>query len=136
VKFFFDANIPPRFVRALRVLVEPQGHDLVHLHDRFEPSTKDADWIRALAQEGNWVVISGDIRIRKTPANRKAWKEAQLTTVFLGSGWTKLKIFNQAAELISAWPTIIMTVRDAAPGTGFEIPLRSKRLKVVYSSGS
>jgi predicted nuclease of predicted toxin-antitoxin system len=63
VRFFFDNNLPIRLARALQALA-PE-HEIIHLIDKFAANTPDADWMRGLAGELGWVIISGDIRIGK-----------------------------------------------------------------------
>jgi predicted nuclease of predicted toxin-antitoxin system len=88
VKFFLDNCIAPVFAKVLNILAERQGHPIVHLRDKFPPDTKDPEWIRALAEEGEWIIVSGDPRISREKAERQAWQESRLTAFFFGDGWT------------------------------------------------
>ena len=69
------------------------------MRDRFDPSTPDHEWLRDLSQEREWVVISGDVRIYKTPQLQKVWRSAQLTTFFLQPAWERQKFWEQAWKL-------------------------------------
>jgi ribonuclease BN (tRNA processing enzyme) len=73
VRFFFDHNIAPKIARAVRELASAQGIEVVHLTDKFDPSTPDVEWISSLRREGDWIIVSGDIRISKSRAERAAW---------------------------------------------------------------
>ena len=69
MRFFFDNCIAITFVKALKILAEIQQYELIHLSERFSPDTRDPDWIRTLATEGDWVIVSGDPRIREARQN-------------------------------------------------------------------
>jgi hypothetical protein len=119
VRFFLDNCISPILARALAVLAEFQQYDIIHLRDRFEPETRDLDWIPVLAAEGDWVIISGDTRISRSKAERAAWHESGLTAFFLSDDWSQKKFWTQAAELVRWWPVIVLTARQAPSGSGF-----------------
>jgi hypothetical protein len=62
VKVLFDHNMPPIIPRALDILVRPDGHEAWALRDRFPTTVADIDYFSELSREGNWVVISKDLR--------------------------------------------------------------------------
>ena len=82
MRFFFDNNLSPKLAKSLHVLVEPD-HQVVHLKDRFAANTPDETWMAELAKERDWIIVSGDLRIRKNPHEVKAWEAAGHTTFFL-----------------------------------------------------
>ena len=86
MRFFLDNNISHRLAAALLVLenrVERGDWTVQHLRVRFEQQTEDVTWLEALGHEGEWIVISGDIRISRNRAERAAWRESGLTAFFL-----------------------------------------------------
>jgi PIN like domain len=87
VRFFFDNCVSVRFVQALRILAQIQEYELVHLTERFAADTPDEEWIRRLASDGDWVIISDDPRISRGQAQRKTWQESGLTAFFFADGW-------------------------------------------------
>jgi hypothetical protein len=95
VRFFFDNNLSPKLARCLHALVEPQ-HQVVHLKEKFASNTVDEVWMRSLASQPDWVIISGDLQIRKNPHEIRAWQEAGHTTFFLKKGWIALTFWDQA----------------------------------------
>lgn len=125
MRVFLDNCLSPRVAKALQVLVQPE-HEVVHLSDKFQRDVDDQEWIRTLAREGNWIIISGDPRITRSAAERAAWRESGLTAFFLKRGWTNLRLIEQAARLILRWPKIIEQVRRANPGDGFLIPIKGE----------
>ena len=132
MKFFLDNCIAPVFAKALNILAEKQGYPIVHLRDKFPTQTKDPEWIRALADEGDWVIVSGDPRISRGKAERQAWQESRLTAFFFGDGWASRKYWNQAEDLVHWWPKIVLEAEKAPKGKGFLIPLNGKEFKVLY----
>ena len=126
MKFFLDNCIAPVFAKVLSILAERQGHLIVHLRDKFPNYTKDPEWIRALAEEGDWVIVSGDPRISRGKAERQAWQESRLTAFFFGDGWASRKYWKQAEDLVHWWPEIVLEAEKAPKGKGFLIPLNGK----------
>lgn len=125
MRFFFDNNLAPKLAKSLHVLVEPD-HSVVHLKDRFAANTPDETWMRALAGESDWVIISGDIRISKNPHEVAAWREAGHTTFFLKAGWTNLPFWDQAQKFVKCFPEIIATAERAKSGTMFMVSVSGK----------
>lgn len=114
MRFFFDNNLPVRLARALRALA-PE-HEIIHLTDKFEAHTPDADWMRGLAGELDWVIISGDIRIGKNPHEVQAWREAGHTLFFLKPGWITQRFWVQAWKFVKAFPEIVAVAKNSRTG--------------------
>jgi PIN domain-containing protein len=125
VKFFFDNNLPPKLAKSLHLLVEPD-HEVVHLKDRFPANASDEEWITALATEQPWVIISGDLRIRKNPYVMKAWKSAGHTLFFLKPGWINLSLWTQTWKLVKCFPDIVATAERAPIGSEFFVATNGK----------
>ena len=133
MRFFFDNCVSLRFVEALRILAQIQEYELVHLAERFAPDTSDEEWIRGLADDGDWVIISGDPRISRGQAQRRAWQESDLTAFFFADGWASKGFWKQAESLVHWWPQIVLKAREAPPGTGFLMPWNGKDFKQIYT---
>lgn len=128
MRFFLDNTTPPRFAEALRALEGPDGNDIRHLREKFDPKTPDIDWLKTLAEDGAWVIISGDVRISQNEFERRAWLESRLTAFFLGKGWTSLKLWDQAWKLIKWWPDIVAQAERVHAGAGFVVPVSGSKL--------
>lgn len=126
MRFFFDNNISRRLAEAMAALstYEDSSIQVHHLQGRFGPKVSDIQWIGTLAAEGDWVVVSGDGRIRTRPAEKRAFQSAGLTTFFWAKGWLKSRFWDQAALLVRWWPHVIQQSRLVQPGAVFEIPHR------------
>lgn len=132
MKFFFDNNISPRTARALHALVEPR-HQCIHLREKFRSDIRDEEWIHSLAEEGGWIVISGDYKILKRKAEKLALDQAGLTVFFLKRGWTKstsLKLEQLTGKLLLRWSEIARLAESALPGQAFDVPLKGKIKKI------
>lgn len=88
MKFLLDNNLPPPLARALNELSKREGHSVVHLSEKFSPSTPDIEWVKALKAEGNWVVVSQD-QFKKSDLEKHAFRKAGLTVFCLAKHWSK-----------------------------------------------
>jgi hypothetical protein len=119
VKFFFDNQLSPRLAMAIGALTSADGHEVVHLRDKFDPSEKDEIWIPALASEGGWILICGDLNIVRTKAQRPIWRAARMVGFFLKPGWLNQGPWDQAWRLVRWWPVIVKQAAIAAAGSTY-----------------
>jgi hypothetical protein len=129
VKFFFDNCLSPNLARAIKLL-DPK-YDIIHLRDKFPADVSDVEWINALASEGDWVIVSGDVRITKNPQNRAAWRQSKLTAFFFDRQWTNQSLWDQAWRAVRWWPRIKSTAEGLASGRGYLVPLNYGKLKPI-----
>lgn len=133
MKFFFDNCVSKALCRAIAAIAESQGHEIVHLTRDFPADTPDTVWIPRIKDEG-YIIISGDPRITRNPANREAWHESGLTAFFLGEGFSSRRVWVQAEELMRWFPQIIDTVKACPPGSGFILPFKGSAMpKPIYT---
>jgi hypothetical protein len=133
VRFFLDNCLSPRYAQSLDILSQRDGYRVVHLQHKFPRDVKDPDWLRALGEEGGWVVISGDTRIVRNAELKREWSKACLTTFFLSAGWGNASYWSQIGLLVRWWPSILEKARLVELGSGFEVPFRmSGRLKPLF----
>jgi len=126
VNFFFDNNLAPKLARSLNLLVEPE-HKIVHLKDKFPaPNIPDPEWMKKLAEEEDWIIVTADVRISRNPHEVKAWKEAGHTVFFLKPGWTNISFWEQATKFTKLLPEIIETAKKAREGSGFLVSINGK----------
>ncbi len=129
MKFFFDHCLSPKLAKAMNALVEGE-HEVVHLRDKWPEACRktieDTVWIAGLAAEGDWIIVSGDLRIRTRPRERQIWSAAKLTTFFLADGFTQQVAWEQVRWLIDKWPDICEQAGRVAHGSAFLVPKRGK----------
>ncbi len=130
MRFFLDNCLAIRHARALNEMVRPE-HSFTHLQDKFQPNTKDEEWITQLGNEGDWIVISGDYRIGKSAHERAAWLQSGLTVFFLSKGWTNIPPLLQHSKLSLILNDIIDNARSAESGSGFSVSVNGK-IEQVY----
>lgn len=121
MKLFIDNNLPPGWAIALTALFGAHGNQIEHLRDRFARSTNDADWIKALGREGDWVVLSGDFRIAKQRLSRELFIGAGLIGFFFAPKSEKERAHLRFARLLQLWTSIEAHARDTQKGC-FQLP--------------
>jgi hypothetical protein len=123
VKVLIDNDLSPHIASAINALVEPLGHQVVALRSKFPSNTEDVDWIKALGEEGGWVVISGDNNITRRVAERQAWRQARLTGFFFMPAWRKFDPLIQTARLLMWWDNLVAQVQLVEGGAIFQLPI-------------
>lgn len=131
MKFFLDNHLPLRLARALHALSEEEGYSVTHLREKFNEDISDEEYIRQLGREGDWVIVSGDLRILSNPHERKAWQESGMTIFFLERAWMHIGLWNMAWKMVKWWPEIISQAARITRGVGFRIPVSGARLKPI-----
>lgn len=117
---------------ALNALIEPHGQSARHVRFMseygFRGSTPDEEWILKLSQDSpaDWIIVTGDQRIRKNKAERIAWKKAGLKAFVLASGFQKMPLNQCASVLLWRWPEMDQFIRLAAAGSMFELPVNKR----------
>lgn len=122
MKLLIDNNLPPALARALHELSirEWNGrHRVCALRDRFPANTPDTEWIGALSNEDDWVVITHD-RLNKG-LERKALKHAGLKVFFLDRSWKNHKFWDKTVQLVRWWPRIIEQAEGITGGAAFRV---------------
>jgi hypothetical protein len=123
MRFFLDNNLSHRVARALHCLAEPK-HSVTHLRDRFALSTPDVEWMRALAGEEGWIILSADTAISRNPHEIAAWLEAGHPIFFFQKSWLQQLFWEQASRLCHLFPEIIRRAERAHVGDTFRVPFR------------
>jgi hypothetical protein len=123
VRFLFDNNLPPDLAHAIRELchLESDVDDVVHLTDRFAPSTPDLEWIPALGAD--WYIVSIDKFSKSRGQEREALRRAGHTVYVLDSQWSKHAFWSKSARLVQWWPHVLEHARLTVGGN-YKIPWR------------
>jgi hypothetical protein len=126
-----DNDLPPRLARALHVIFEEDGDEVVALRQKFGRSNlKDEEWIPALGAEGRWAVISADQRIAKRKPSRELFIRNGLVGFFFNPGLQKSPLHKQAARLLTVWPQIRAQHGLAANGC-FAVPVKGRKFESI-----
>jgi len=125
LRFLLDNNLPPALARALHELIyhsSNEAHSVVALKDKFPANTCDEEWIQALADEGDWVVISHD-KFNKG-LEREVLRRAGLKVFMLNKSWGPHKFWDKAHQLVRWWPAIVAQAERLEGAAAFEVPWR------------
>ena len=123
MNFFFDNNLSPYLARAIGALSEPDGIQVIHLRDKFAPSTPDIIWLAELAKEGGWAIISQD-RLTRNQLEKEALRRSGLVAFILAKGSSSLREWDKAWRIVRWWPRILEQAELIAGGAAFEVPVR------------
>ena len=123
MRFFFDNNLSPYLAKALAALCESQDVAVEHLREKFPVATTDVEWIRRLADEGDWSVITQD-RLIRNPLEKEAFRQSGLTAFVLTKTWAGHRYWEKAAQLVRWWPRIMEQAGLVEGGAAFEVPWR------------
>jgi hypothetical protein len=124
MRFFLDNCLSPKLAQALDVLSDE--HEVVHLSDKFPRDVTDVVWIEALGQEGDWVVMTGDLRILRSAVEREAWKASGLRVFFLKKAFSSLSGMDTAIAVMRRWEEITAAAASMQPGDGCRVPIRGR----------
>jgi len=125
VKFFFDNQLAPKLAKGLHQFVQP-NHEVHHLKEKFPPNAEDEHWMKQLADEEDWVIVTADIQIGRNPHEVAAWQEAGHTVFFLKPGWVNLPFWTQAYKFTKCFPEIIKQGERTEPGASFLVAVNGK----------
>jgi hypothetical protein len=93
----------------------------------FAHNTGDIDWITRLsADPAQWIVVTGDQRIRKNIAERAAWIRAGPKAFVLAPAYQKTPVNQCASVLLWRWPEMEQFIALAAPGSMFEMSINRR----------
>jgi PIN like domain len=110
MKFLLDHNLPPVWAPVLDLLTEKQWgpkHRIFKLSDKFAPNTPDVVWLKELARQGDWSVISKDF-FRKGRVERNVFRANDVNVFVLAKSYLgSHDYWRSTAQLILWWPKII-----------------------------
>lgn len=122
MKFLFDNCFAPRVAQAIAALRD-DGKAVLHQHDKFALDASDEAIVQALAAEGGWTIVSGDLNIARLRHQRRALRAYKVTVFSLAPGWLDLPLWEQAAKLVRRWPEIEREAAAMEAGAMVEIPV-------------
>ena len=130
MKFVVDENLPPALAHALQALFVGE-HEIIHIRARYGPGVTDLRWISELSQEGRWIVISADRRIKKNQAEFQAFRNSRLIGFFLSAGLNKLPLVKKAERILALWNNIVTFGENSAAGSMFELRSSSNKPRTL-----
>lgn len=132
--FFLDRNLPEALARMLGNY--DRKHTVIWLDDKFDKSATDPEWLMTVAK---WdpvpVVVSGDGRILKNPAERRVLRGLPLTCFFFAPGWFDFKWHDFAWKAIKVWPEIVRSAQPRHPSI-FRVPVSAAKVELIGATSS
>jgi len=130
LKFFVDNNLPPALARGFDALFE-RDHEVISHRDKFGSThVKDEEWIPALAAEGDWVVLSGDVNIARKRPTRELFLRSNLVGFFPRAAVMELPLHKKASRILYVWDRMERISKDVRPGV-FELQVKGDRFKAL-----
>ncbi|MBU0518848.1 hypothetical protein KJ564_07910 [bacterium] len=128
MRLFFDQCLSRKMVNFLAEMAEENEEiiksdygelSFVYLsdHPKFKHNTIDPDWLSVLAKEGDWIVVSGDIDLTRTQANKRALKESGLTAFIFPKNYMNLKLWDKVYKVMGCLSAIIECAHEHPKGT-------------------
>jgi PIN like domain len=132
---FVDNDLPAVLAKVLGALLSTEKPEsrVVALRDVLPQNTPDIDWIEWIRQQdGEWIVLTGEVRIRTVPAERDALRRARLRVLHMPKSLRSKAHHERCATLIWQWPRIVRTMTSFDPPVMFEMsPRLGGRLKTL-----
>ena len=108
--FFFDVNLSPKMVKAIRQV----DCDAVHLRDHFPGETKDEDWLEFCAQK-RWVGVTHDRNILSKPHLKQRLMQVGVALLFLPKSKNAMNPREQVIFFLEAWSAMEEAATAARP---------------------
>ena len=126
-QFLFDECIGKPAMLQLKKIVTSDT-TFAHVCDYFSQGTPDNVWVPKIAEEGNWIVISGDAGRNPSKGGKlpRLCREHKITHVILTSTLHEKPTAEKIGALAMMWKEIEATV-ESPPGSRFK--LRYKTFK-------
>ena len=126
MKLFVDNNLPPDLARGLHALFGGT-HDVTCHRDKFGVAcVADEEWMQALGEDGDWVILSGDLNIARKRPSRELFMRLRLVGFFPRAAVMELPLTLKAARILEVWSTMERIARDVRPGL-FELQRRGQK---------
>lgn len=126
MKLFVDNNLPPVLARGLGALFTGE-HEVICHRDKFgRAHVQDEEWIPALGDEGDWVILSGDLSIPKKRPTRELFLRAGLVGFFPRKAVMELPLYRKASRVLYVWQAMDDLARAVRPGV-FELQIRGEK---------
>lgn len=107
--------------------IRNDGHEAVHLRHLPLRNPTDVEWIEYIFATGDeWLVITGDQRIRKNRAEAQAFRRANLRGVVLAAAYQKTPMHRCCAVIVDQWPRLYDTIRRFDPPFMLEMSINFK----------
>lgn len=120
----FDNCTSPVMASTLHGFVGHDGHHAIHIRQMPLKHATDIEWMEYIAATGHeWLVVTGDQRIRKNKAEALAFRRARLRGIVLAPAYQKTPMNRCCAVLVDQWPRLFDTVQRFDPPFMLELSI-------------
>jgi hypothetical protein len=104
-------------VKTLAGYLSSSKIDVLHARDLGLHAKPDVEWMKYLSRSGDdWLIFTGDGRIRKNRAEREAYRRANLKGVVLAPAYQKTPMGRCCGIIVAKWDSLLdFTNRIEAP---------------------
>lgn len=119
--------------RTLAGYLQDGPHSVFHARDLGLHNKPDIEWIKYLSESGDdWLVFTGDAKIRKNRAEREAYRRAGLKGVVLSPAYQKTDMARCCGMIVANWDDLVSFFARIAPPLLVELSINlSKRYRVL-----
>lgn len=121
MQYFFDNCISYRYAECLSALGQPT----VALRHSFAEGIRDVDLFRQLRGK-DIVFVASDLKQLSRREEARELKRLGCSAIYFAPFWNKKVFWEQAAWIVSRWPTIDAFVQATAKGTIAEVKQNGK----------
>lgn len=101
------------------------GENVEHLQEHFPQDAPDTQWLEYIGNE-DFFLITRDDRIRRNPAELKAFRDNNVGAFFLGG--KQLSRWELVQQLVRNWPRILELAQDTRKPFAFRIPPKGTKI--------
>ncbi|MDN2584103.1 hypothetical protein [Aquibium sp. ELW1220] len=134
MKVLFDNCTSPVMASTLDGFIRSSGHCAIHVRQLPLSDPKDIEWIEHISATGEeWLVFTGDQKIRKNRAEAEAFRQARLRGVVLAPAYQKTPMNRCCAVIVDQWPRLLETIERFDPPFMFELSINfTGRFKQLF----
>jgi hypothetical protein len=105
MRFLVDHCISHRVCKAIAVLTASGGEVNIHaLKDQFPINISDQEFLKKLAEDGDWCLISQDVGMPAHSVRLRLVAESGTILFLLDGKWGNRTIWDKSGHLITWWP--------------------------------
>ncbi len=111
--------------RTLDGYLSGTNHSAEHIRDIGMAAAKDVEWISHLhSTDEEWLVVTGDTRLRKNKAEREAFKRANLKGFILKPAYQKTPMAKCCGIFVAKWDSMFEFISRINPPVFVDVSMR------------
>lgn len=116
MRIYFDNCTSPVMARTLGGFLSNTNHKVEHARDLDLHKQTDVEWMKHLSSTGDeWLIVTGDGRIRKNKPEREAYRRAKLRGIVLAPAYQKSPMCKSCGMLVANWDSLFKFSQQIEP---------------------